>query len=240
MKIWHISDTHGHHRLLKPPKDIDMVIHSGDATNYRDPYRNEPEMRDFLTWFYKLNVKYKIFVAGNHDSSIEKTLVHPEDIKNLGIEYLYMDSINIEGFKIWGSPYVPRYGDWSFMKPREKMMSKVWDHMPEDIDILVTHTPPMGILDQTGSYIFDPQTQMRINTIENVGCRSLHKKVMKIQPTLHCFGHIHGSKDMFNAGTKTLSGIGTIFSNGSCCVDRHKNRFQLNGNIIELKGENSE
>ena len=33
MKIWHISDTHTFHGLLDIPENIDMVIHSGDATN---------------------------------------------------------------------------------------------------------------------------------------------------------------------------------------------------------------
>ena len=41
MKILHISDTHGFHNLLTIPKDIDMVIHSGDSTNYKDLYKNE-------------------------------------------------------------------------------------------------------------------------------------------------------------------------------------------------------
>jgi len=234
MKIWHISDTHGHHDRLVVPKDIDIVIHSGDATNYRDPYRNEPEMRNFITWFDKLNIPNKVFVAGNHDSSIEKTLVHPEDIKNLGIHYLYMESITIEGFKIWGSPYVPRYGDWSFMKNRADMMGKVWDFMDESADIVVTHTPPMGILDLTSSRIFNESINSYINTYESVGCRSLNKKIRSVEPKLHCFGHIHGSKEIPNAGTRTVEGLKTIFSNGSCCQDRSKDRLKGNGNIIKL------
>ena len=30
-KIWHISDTHTYHELLKTPEDIDMIIFSGDC-----------------------------------------------------------------------------------------------------------------------------------------------------------------------------------------------------------------
>ena len=44
-RIWHISDTHSYHDLLEIPKDIDIVIHSGDCSNVRDPYNNEPEVR---------------------------------------------------------------------------------------------------------------------------------------------------------------------------------------------------
>jgi Icc-related predicted phosphoesterase len=151
-----------------------------------------------------------------------------------------MDSVTINGFKIWGTPYVPRYGDWAFMKPRSEMMKKVWDFMPNDTDILVTHTPPQGVLDATSSYIYNPEANIRVKTLENVGCKSLAKKVFQIEPKIHCFGHIHGSKDIYNSGTKTLSGFKTIFSNAACCIDRERNRMQLNGNVIELKDENYE
>jgi hypothetical protein len=64
MKIWHISDTHTYHDQLTIPKDIDMVIHSGDCSNPRDPYNNEPEVRNFIHWFKSLPIKHKVYVAG--------------------------------------------------------------------------------------------------------------------------------------------------------------------------------
>lgn len=237
MRVWHISDTHGHHKNLVVPKDIDLVIHSGDSSNFLDPYRNEAEVRDFITWFYNLDIPNKVFVAGNHDTSIEKTLVHPEDIKALGINYLFMDSVEIMGFKIWGAPFVPRYGDWAFMKNRADMMKKVWDFMDMNADIIVTHTPPMGILDLTDTYIqaIPGSNESRISIIENVGCRSLQKKIFEAEPLLHCFGHIHGSREIYNSGTRTVSGKKTIFSNGSCCSDKKKDRFEFNGNVINIE-----
>ena len=75
MKIWHISDTHTYHRLLEVPTDIDMVIFSGDCSNPRDPYPNEVEVRGFIDWYRSLKIQYKIFVAGNHDTSIENKFV---------------------------------------------------------------------------------------------------------------------------------------------------------------------
>ena len=67
MKIWHISDTHSLHGQLDVPEGIDIVVHSGDATNWKDPYRNESELRAFIDWFAALPVRNKIFVPGNHD-----------------------------------------------------------------------------------------------------------------------------------------------------------------------------
>jgi Icc-related predicted phosphoesterase len=55
----------------------------------------------------------------------------------------------------------------------------VWSNLPEKIDILITHGPPSGILD------------VSIHNGLNVGCAFLRKAVLKIQPKVHIFGHIH-------------------------------------------------
>ncbi len=111
MKIWHISDTHTYHGLLKVPEGIDMVIHSGDATNPRDPYASEQEMLNFISWFGSLPIKHKIFVAGNHDLCIERNLITKIDFMKNGIVYLENDYAEVEGIKIWGSPFTPTFGE---------------------------------------------------------------------------------------------------------------------------------
>ena len=63
MKIWHISDTHSNEQLLPIPENVDMVIHSGDASNYREVDRNKFEIFDFLDWYESLNVGIKILGA---------------------------------------------------------------------------------------------------------------------------------------------------------------------------------
>lgn len=94
------------HRQLKVPDDVDMVIHAGDATNYRDKYRNEPELRDFFDWFHNLPIKYKIFTGGNHDTALASNMVEvPDDII-----ILQDRTIEIEGIKIFGSPYSLAFG----------------------------------------------------------------------------------------------------------------------------------
>mgnify|MGYP003480281422 CR=1 FL=1 len=50
--------------------NIDIVIHSGDESNYKDQYQNEPEFRDFILWFANLKIKHKVFIAGNHSSFV--------------------------------------------------------------------------------------------------------------------------------------------------------------------------
>ena len=217
--------THTYHDLLQVPDDVDMVIHSGDCSNPRDPYANESEVRCFLTWFHSLNIKYKIYVAGNHDSSIEKGLVDKQTFTDLGITYLENDFTIIEGIKIWGSPNTPTFGNWCFMKARDKI-SRVWEHIPDDTDIIIAHGPPKGILDFSYS---------REGVFERCGCSALMKRVIKIQPTLCLFGHIHNCEDVINAGTVKLSSYKTIFSNGSVVTDRKFGRLSSNGNILKIK-----
>jgi predicted phosphodiesterase len=139
MKIWHISDTHTYHGLLKVPEGIDMVIHSGDATNPRDPYASEQEMLNFISWFGSLPIKHKVFVAGNHDLCIERNLVTKIDFMKNGIVYLENDYAEVEGIKIWGSPFTPTFGEgWAFNKKRSALHD-VWKHIPDDVDIVVVH-----------------------------------------------------------------------------------------------------
>lgn len=225
MKIWHISDTHTYHDLLVIPDGIDVVIHSGDCSNPRDPYNNEPEVRDFIDWYKELPIKYKIYVAGNHDTSIEKKLVLKQDFADAGIIYLEDDLVKIEDILIYGSPYTPNFGNWSFMKDRVKL-ERYWKNaIPDYIDIIVTHGPPKGILDKS----YD-----RNNNMESCGDKSLLNRVLEIQPAYVLFGHIHNHKDIINAGLLKLSGYDTCFSNGSVVTDGKFGKLSSNGNIFEI------
>lgn len=54
------------HNTLVIPNGIDIVIHSGDSTNFKNPILNKIEFDAFSDWFIKLNIKNKILIAGNH------------------------------------------------------------------------------------------------------------------------------------------------------------------------------
>jgi Icc-related predicted phosphoesterase len=224
MKIWHISDTHTYHNLLDVPEDIDMVIHSGDATNPKNPYLSEDEMQNFIYWYSLLPIKHKVFVAGNHDVCIEKNFIKKDDFERAGIIYLENDYIEIEGIKIWGSPVTPTFGEWAFMKARHKT-HELWQQIPDDTDIVVVHGPPATILDLSYN---------RQNELEFCGDSALRKRIIDINPKLCLFGHIHNCEDIINAGTRTLSIRDTIYSNGSVVTDGKFGKLSSNGNIFEI------
>jgi len=226
MKIWHISDTHTMHGWLQVP-EVDMVIFSGDCSNPSNPYLNEPEVRNFIEWYASLPIKYKIFVAGNHDTSIEKKLVTPADFTSNGIVYLENASTSIEGLNIWGTPVTPAFGyGWAWNRGRDKM-DKLWKSIPNNTDVVVSHGPPKGVLDLSYN---------RANDLEFCGCSAMKKHMLRLQPKAVLFGHIHNFQDITNAGTMKVYGCDTIFSNGSCAHDgKFMNMNYLNhGNIIEL------
>ncbi len=163
MIILHLSDTHSkHHELCNlPPADI--IIHSGDISFAG----SENEVMDFIEWFGALSYKYKIFIAGNHDDCLFGANIDglPENCF-----YLCNSSVSIEGVKFYGTPM--------FM---EDAMSGDYDRniqkIPGDIDILITHQPPNGILDCSGNIHYGDSNLLQI--------------VLKSKPKFHLFGHIH-------------------------------------------------
>lgn len=232
IRIWCISDTHGFEKDLKVPENIDIVLHSGDISNYKEARLNIPECMKFLEWYQALEIPYKVMCAGNHDLSIERRHITPADIHARGITYLENESTNIMGLKIWGSPITPSFGSgWAFNKDRAKL-DALWGSIPEDTDVIVTHGPPKGVLDLS----YD-----REGKLEYCGCASLKRHVLhRVKPKLITFGHIHNMDVIMNQGILQLAGFDTIFSNASVVRD---GRFELgatnNGNIIELKKEDN-
>jgi Icc-related predicted phosphoesterase len=221
MKIWHISDTHNCHHLLEIPKDIDLVIHSGDSTNYFDYFHNQPEFERFIEWYSKLPIKHKVLIAGNHDAWAMKKY-NKDKVKSLGIIYLEHEFELIENKLMFGSPYTPTFGNWYFMKDRSKL-HQYWEELCENIDILITHGPPKFILDLSHN---------KNHELEYCGDNTLFKKVLEVEPKYHLFGHIHNSEDCYNEGIRKFRN--TTFINSSVVTDGKFGKLSSNGNIFEI------
>lgn len=195
-----ISDTHNLHEQINIP-DGDVLIHAGDATIRG----TEPEVENFLRWFAKLPHQHKIFVAGNHDWLYETNNRFARILTaNFGIKYLQDSSIEIEKLKIYGSPWQPRFFDWAFNLNRGAELAEKWELIPEDTDVLITHGPPNGILDEVP----------RLYSIENTGCEELRKRVEIVRPKLHIFGHIH-------CGYGQIEDFGVKFINAANCDEEY-------------------
>jgi len=191
MKIVCISDTHEKHREVDLPGG-DVLIHAGDFTFAGGL---KPTM-DFLDWFESRPFKHKIFVCGNHDFFFEQGR-KVSLLEGRGFHYLMNSGVRLEErITLWGSPFTPEFMNWAFMERREKIGS-IWEQIPGDLDVLITHGPPFGILDRTLSGM-------------NVGCKALLETVKFRKPRIHLFGHIH-------EGYGRIEKNGTVFVNASLC-----------------------
>ena len=141
MKLVCISDTHGQHRKLNlPPGDI--LLHAGDFTRKG----KKDEIQDFNDWLGSLSYAYKLVIAGNHDFLFEN---HPQQAQSLLTHAIYLEDsgIQIQGVNFWGSPVSPRFFDWAFNRERGDDIQRHWQKIPVETHVLMTHTPPYGLLD---------------------------------------------------------------------------------------------
>lgn len=202
-KIVCLSDTHNCNEQITVP-DGDILIHAGDATIRGTQY----EVEEFLSWFSGLPHKHKIFVAGNHDWLYETNNRFARLLtENFKINYLQDSFTEIEGFKIYGSPWQPRFFDWAFNLMRGAELAEKWKLIPDDTEILITHGPPNGVLDEVP----------RKYWVENTGCEELRKRVESLAKNrlkLHIFGHIH-------CGYGQTEKFGVKFVNASNCDESY-------------------
>lgn len=209
-----ISDTHLAHDFKIP--DGDILIHAGDLT-VNGTYIQTANVGN---WLRSLPHKHKVIIAGNHDFLFEKK---PEDARvALGPDIIYLQDseVTVEGLRIWGSPWTPRFYDWAFQLDHRKRpdnerpfllgkgrnAEQHWEAIPEGLDVLVTHGPPLGILDGVP----------RASGLDHVGDPELLKTLgrLKAPPKLHVFGHIHAGHGTWQDG---LEETPTLFVNAAIC-----------------------
>jgi Icc-related predicted phosphoesterase len=186
MKITFISDTHTKHKKvtsLLPGGDL--LIHAGDLSSMG--YQHE--IVQFLKWFNGLNnYTHKVFIAGNHDFGFQDIPDVCKKFLDVYDEVTYLqDNLHLIGedyqtaVKVYGAPWQPEFHNWAFNLPRQgKELEDVWNNIPMDTDILVTHGPAWGHLDT-----------VKFNPTFNLGCELLAERIKVVKPKIHVCGHIH-------------------------------------------------
>lgn len=169
-----LSDTHCRHNyIIHPDESCDLLLYAGDCCEVGTLL----ELQSFLNWIEDYPAKEKVMVAGNHDWPFMKNSKQAKRMVPDNVTYLIDDETEKFGYKIYGSPWQPEFCNWAFNLPRGEQLKQMWEDIPDDTDILLTHGPPYGILDKM------PRG--------NVGDRELEKRIKDVDPDLHVFGHIH-------------------------------------------------
>ena len=175
----------------------DLLIIAGDITA-RD---TDEQWQDFFFWLSNQDYEKKILIAGNHDNYCKNHLMESTDF-----EYLCDSATEYRGLKIYGSPHTKWFHGVNpsckaFMSTSDTLSEK-FNLIPQDIDILITHTPPLYILDL-------------VEHKDNCGSSEL-TYAMPDSVSLHIFGHIHGF------GGKWLIGDTRLYVNACVVNERYE------------------
>jgi Icc-related predicted phosphoesterase len=185
-----ISDTHLRHQEIDLPGG-DLLIHCGDMFDLFN--ETGPDVSEMDEWYGRQRYGQVFCTGGNHDRKLESILAHrPQPFKNA--YFLKDELVEFRGLKIFGTPWVPDLPRHAFFK-KQSALTELWAKIPSGMDILVTHTPPKGILDASSRG-------------QSLGCRALADELKRISPRIHCFGHVHAS-----AGHRRIGE--TLFINAS-------------------------
>lgn len=112
--------------------------------------------------------------------------------------YLQDELIELYGLKIYGTPWQPEFCKWAFNVPRGGPCLEKWDQIPSNLDVLISHTPPLGHGDLCCSGV-------------RAGCVELLSTVQqRVKPKYHVFGHVHEGYGITSDGR-------IIFINASTC-----------------------
>jgi predicted phosphohydrolase len=178
-----------------PVPDGDTLVVAGDVTRRGEIF----DLMKFLVWLNGLPHKNKVLIAGNHDFCFQRSPDRvAEMLEPYDIYYLQDSAIILDGVKFYGSPWQPEFFDWAFNLPRGDQLKRVWAQIPDDVNILVTHGPPHGILDRSARD-------------ERTGCEDLRARIAELGDLdAHVFGHIH-------EGYGTLDTGGVRYVNASVC-----------------------
>jgi Icc-related predicted phosphoesterase len=192
------SDTHERTDDIWVTQKADVLLHAGDFTFKGIP----PALQKFNRWLGALDgFKHKIIIPGNHELSFERDWKSAAAYVPAADAILNGETYEVSGLKIYGEPRQPRFFDWAFNVNREQMCY-VWDRVPTDTDVLLTHGPPYGVGDLTARG-------------EHVGCKFLREWILEHQPRLVVCGHIHEGYGKYRLGK-------TVVVNASICNSKYE------------------
>jgi predicted phosphodiesterase len=193
-----LSDTHNLHHTLQDNLSVpdgDLLIHAGDLTNGG----SVAELQAAIDWLNSLPHPYKVVIAGNHDTYLDKSIRHllPEKDREgslnwRSIHYLENSSviltINGRTLTLHGIPQVPCLdpspeSHHAFQYPAESSHAP-FPPAPSSTDILISHSPPQFHQDLFPYCL---------------GCPWLLQTAWAVKPLLYVHGHTHAAPGISRA-----------------------------------------
>lgn len=204
MKIFHFSDNHGRIDWLKEaiPDDVDLIVSTGDFFPNASRGVRKIEVPFQIRWLDAcaenfmsyLKDKPIMIVGGNHDYiPLAQDLI----LRGYGgrVIPITIEGVMFDGLRFAGFPHIPYIsGEWNLEVDYQEMRDLVEETMESNPDVLVTHCPPAGILDD--GYGNEPLLTQLTYQDHNI--------------KHHLFGHCHLS------GGKEVERMEIWFHNAAC------------------------
>lgn len=159
-KIACISDVHNQWHNIKVP-ECDILISAGDYSNRGEHH----SVFGFHSWLSKQPAKHKISVQGNHEVYVENNYEAAKELVPSDVHFIEHGTLNIEGIKFYCSAATPKFCNWAYMMSEDEIEQN-WAKIPDDTEVLVTHGPAFGFLDQINPLKSPP-----------LGCKRLRKRI---------------------------------------------------------------
>lgn len=202
-----ISDTHGDDLIHKPSGTYDVAIHCGDLTEeskleefkmgLETMLAIQAPLKLIIAGNHDFSMDTPVFknkltdnITAEDASLVKRTygdfgearaMFETEATKAAGVVFLdegnhTFQLANGALLSVYASPYTASKAcTWGFQY--RPSVGHTWDIKP-NTDIIITHSPPHGVLDYTGNKT-------------RAGSPSLFAAVAQAKPKMHCFGHIH-------------------------------------------------
>jgi len=254
--VYHLSDWHqradGFRQMLdfeirsQQLAEPDLIVITGDMIHNYSPFkrriadqgqyegkRQTEQYHTLIDYIDQVWPGVDIFaIRGNHDWCNYEI---PGSVK--AFDSLEGQTYEWKGLKIHGFRGVPTFhGNWND-EYSERALDIVASYTPEDTDILITHVPPEGVLDDAHDarcyicgnardrqgncgqiHVYDPSDpnyKMPVIVPNNIGSTSVRNLVNRL-PKLkaHFFGHVH------ECGGRVEVRGNAVFSNASCTLNK--------------------
>lgn len=216
MRIVALSDQHG---FLPDVPQCDLLIVAGDVCPDRidgmyawdQPERQKAWFDEHARpWLAQAPAAHRVLTWGNHDwcgQACSFAADSPASAESTALQIVVDGTTTIPAcdrstsIAIWATPWSNLFMNWAFMKPRDELAT-MYAAIPDGIDILVTHQPPLGFGDR-----HDPSGS---GAPEHLGNADLLATIDRIKPRLVICGHIHGGHGRFSYHGTTIYNVSVV------------------------------
>jgi Icc-related predicted phosphoesterase len=183
-----VADLHG---WLPPITACDVLLIAGDVC----PHFAQPTWlaTTFREWLEAIPAKRIVMTWGNHDF-----VGQGDEVPALPCTVLVDEEATVAGVRIYGTPWSVGSGfnGWAYQED-DDVLEGIYRRIPEGIDILLSHSPPLGWCD------VGPRGQ-------SLGSASLLNAVQAIQPSIVVCGHVHEARGSKRAPWGRVANVSAV------------------------------